>query len=138
MRYKLSLISCFRYAYVVLVVLLCASGCKVTRVTQAEVEQRIQRELQVDARPDQVLVFLNSLSIGGLKAEHGGYIPDVPAFPRIPPEGPAIVKGGHIYATIRNASRDDRQLQVYSINIDFLFNSDNRLTGYTLQTQGDW
>jgi len=102
-----------------LLLLICGCG-EVTTVTQAEVGQNIQRELQLGATPKQVVAFLNSSNFGGLKAQHNGYI------------------GGYIHATIPKAARDSRQLQVYRINIEFRFNTENRLAGYTLQTLGDW
>jgi len=141
MSYRIDLSTRERRAYVFLVFLtflMCACGCKVVRVTQAEVEEKIHRDLPLGASSNQVMVFLDSLTIGGLRAEHGSYIADVPDFPRIPPEGPAILNGGHISATIRNAARDDRQLLVYNIHMDFRFDSENRLSGYKVTTQGDW
>ena len=126
----------FRCLYIILLLLICGCG-KVTTVTQAEVEQRIQRQLQLGATPKQVVAFLNSSNFGGLKAQHNGYIPDTP--PSLQPfEGPAIEKGGHISATIPMAARDPRRFLVYRINIDFRFDSANRLAEYNLQTQGDW
>jgi hypothetical protein len=89
------------------------------------------------SRKEEVIGFIDSLTIAGLKPEHHGYIPDV-ADATIPWEGPAIVTGGHINATIRNASRDDRQLQVYNIYMEFRFDSKERLVSYKVQTLGDW
>jgi hypothetical protein len=127
----------FRSAFVFCVLLLLACGCKVTRVRQAEVAQRIRNDIPIGSQKDQVLAFLDSFEIGGLKAEHHGYIPEVAPGP-IVWEGPAIVIGGHINATIPNAARDDTRLQVYRINMDFQFDSQERLTDYKVQTQGDW
>jgi hypothetical protein len=125
----------FRSAYVVCDVLLVAFGCKVIRVSQAEVEKRIRNDVPIGSRKEKVLAFIDSLAMGALKAEHHGYIPDVVPIPRV---GPAIVTGGHIDATISNAARYDTQLQVYSINMQFRFGPDERLIGYSVQTQGDW
>jgi hypothetical protein len=50
-------------------------ACKVTRVTQTQVEERISKELPLGSTVPEVVRFLDSLEINGLKARQYGYIP---------------------------------------------------------------
>lgn len=106
-------------------------------VSENEVKDRIEKDIPRGSNISQVLAFLNSLEIKGLKAEHSGFIPGKPAGTDRPTRNQGEVMG-YVIASIKNAARDDSKLQVYRIEIFLYFDKDQRLIDYKTQTRGDW
>jgi hypothetical protein len=123
-------------AGLVVLELVFAMGCgrKIT-VTQEQVEQRIHQEIPLGSTRDEVVTFLESLSINGLRAEHYGYIAGKPSGTDGLPEKLHLVEG-YVGAVMRKVAQSP--LQVYRIEMTFYFGEEERLIAYRLRTLGDW
>jgi hypothetical protein len=122
---------------IALIMIVSFLACKVTRVTEMQVEERISKELPLGSTVPEVVRFLDALEINGLKPRQYGYIPSEPV-------GTERLKGmedrvkGYLAASIENSARDGIKLQVYRIYMTFYFDRDERLIAHKTITQGDW
>jgi len=101
------------------------------------VKDRIDAQVRLGSSPPQVLSFLNSLEIKGLKPKTFGYVPD-----KLPNRDGLVLNEyqgpGSIQSTFNHAAEDSSKFQVYRIEMYFYFDKDSRLSSYKLQTVGDW
>jgi len=117
--------------------LLASCGNKEFRLTQEQVEERIKKELLVEATQRQVSQFLASyksefeveereykteISIASLKSEASGTT-EVPYH-------------GIIRARIRKIGRDPKNFAVFDLHLEFYFDEKGLLAGHKLETYG--